>query len=94
MGRMSELQIEQGERCETALNILIAAGVLARCPMHEECTFIENDDVTAAYKLAMHQWGHGEHREFESARKLTDKIKEVWDEHGVWDCQHPAHGPD
>lgn len=90
MGGMSEKQIEDQQRASLALDILCHAGTLARCEYHEECSFIASGDVEAAYKLANHQFSHGEHQAFGDRRTMTDAIKAVFDEHGVYECQYCA----
>lgn len=90
MGYHSELQIEQQAKHESALDILVAAGTLARCPYHEECSFIDSDDVEAAYRRANFEYSRGEHQQFATRREMTDAIKAVFDEHGVFECQYCA----
>lgn len=85
---MSEKAIQEQQNYHAALDILCEAGTLAKCPYHEHCSYVKSGDIRAAYMLANNQYSHGEHREFESRRAMTDAMKTVFEEHGVYECQH------
>lgn len=51
MGWASEQDIEQWERRDAALDIVIRAGVIKRCPVHDDSTYLGDYDVEPAYKL-------------------------------------------
>lgn len=78
MSRAKEALEEQEEKREVAIQIAIAAGVLQQCKYHDDCIFEGNEEIEIAYKLANHQFSHGEHvNVFKNRREMTDIIKEV-----------------
>jgi hypothetical protein len=86
MGVAKNQQIEDEALHGQATDILVRAGVLKRCPVHEEITFYVSTDATPAYKLANSELT--KQRADTAARKqMMDAIKAVNDEHGTDKCQ-------
>jgi len=68
---------------DTALEILFEAGVLRRCPIHEDSILSGSADIEAAYKLANYLFTKGSEEWglphiFQDRREMTDTIKEVY----------------
>ena len=73
------------DKRETAMSLLLQAGALTHCPIHDEIIDGEKD-VEGAYKLAMSRWAQKKHPEFENAREFTDYIKEIYEEYELGEC--------
>jgi len=76
----------QGQR-DIAVEILIKAGVLARCPIHEDIIIAGGADIEDAYKLGNYLFTNGKdewelQHVFQNPREMTDRIKEMFEYHG------------
>lgn len=70
-----------------ALGIVIEAGVLKQCKEHNGSYFRGNEGIEKAYKLGNAKFTAGELKgTFESRREMTDKIKDVIDQHNFGMC--------
>jgi hypothetical protein len=72
---------------EAALGILLQAGALNVCAVHEDTVIEGSGDVEAAYKLGNFKFTAGELEGiFESRREMTDRIKQVYEENADGEC--------
>ena len=85
--------IEKHERkCETAIQIALATGVLKECEYHERCFFKGNEELKKAYVMANNQYSQGEHvHEFKDRKEMTDIIREVVDKYSAEKCSSCGH---
>ncbi len=87
MGYAKNCQIEHDQKRANALDLAIDAGVLKSCPYHTGCTYLSENEIESAYKLADSKWSSGEISSFfETSREMIDLIKEVVEEHGDYYC--------
>ena len=61
---------------ETAMTILVEAGVCNRCYAHPEIVSDILGDPEPAYRLANRRWDGNLEEMFSSRREMTDRIKE------------------
>ncbi len=83
MSLTKRMMEEQQEKCETAKDVAVRAGVLERCEVCDEVTNAYAEDTETAYKLANTLISRGDPlvEAFNGDRReLTDLIKEVVDE--------------
>jgi hypothetical protein len=72
---------------ESALSILLQAGVLNLCAVHEDTVIEGSGDIEAAYKLGNSKFTAAElDGIFESRREMTDYIKLVYEENADGEC--------
>ena len=78
---------------DIALEILFEAGVLKRCPIHEDSILAGGADIEDAYKLGNYFYSNGTEEWdlqhiFRDRREMTDSIKEVfkWQYGGADEC--------
>jgi hypothetical protein len=72
---------------ETALGILLQAGVLNVCAIHEDTVIEGSGDLEAAYKLGNVKFKAGELQGiFDSRREMTDCIQLVYEENADGEC--------
>jgi hypothetical protein len=69
---------------DIALEILFEAGVLRRCPIHEDSILASGADIVDAYKLGNYLFKHGKdewdlQHVFLNPREMTGTIKEVYE---------------
>lgn len=88
MGKANELSIQEQEKWFDALNIAIQAGVIKRCSIHEDSTFLGNNDIEQAYKLGSSRFKKGELNLFKHQHEVTDTIKSVVEEHTLEECPY------
>jgi hypothetical protein len=80
MGYAKEMMELVEEQWDVATDIAVGAGVLKRCPIHEEVYDLLGGDNQPAYKLGNYKFSAGEFgRVFSDRREMTDTIKEVID---------------
>lgn len=78
MGIAKRMMEEHEAKRSAAIRIALAAGVLQQCEYHDDCIFEGDEEIESAYKLANHQFSHGEHVDvFKDRKEMTDIIKEV-----------------
>ena len=72
---------------EVALGILLQAGVLNVCAVHEDTVIEGSGDIEAAYKLGNSKFTAGELAGvFETRKEMTDYIKLVYEENAEGEC--------
>lgn len=76
----------EGQR-DIAVEILIKAGVLVRCPIHEDIILSGGADIADAYRLANYLFSNGKdewelQHDFRDRLEMTDTIKEMYEWHG------------
>jgi hypothetical protein len=72
---------------ETALGILLQAGVLNVCAVHTDTPIEGSGNLEAAYRLGNYKFTAGElDGIFENRREMTDYIKMVYEENADGEC--------
>src|SRR5258706_4812944 len=85
MGGAKQKQIEDLDLHAHATSILVKAGTLERCEMHEECTYLGSDDPKPAYAIAQAEMNRNGATPAER-KEMLDMIKSVHDEHALSEC--------
>lgn len=79
---------EQERKFRYALELAIESGVLINCPYHEGFIYLGNEQIESAYKLANSKWTSGKINpdHFETRKEMTNCIKTVVSEYGLYSC--------
>ena len=96
MGEAKRLQEKEEAKQQIALQMAIEAGVIARCPVHDDFTFKGSKDIQEAYKLGNAKFNKSELKElFKTRREMTDLIKDVVEDNIFPDeCYYCSNLPD
>jgi len=77
------MEEEIEEQRDIAVEILIKAGVLKRCPIHEDIILAGSADIENAYRLANSLYTKGELAHvFHDRSEMTDIIKDMFNYYG------------
>ena len=89
MGGAKRALEEADQRLQIGIEIGICAGVLERCPLHEECYWETREDKTEAYKVASAMMRDGDPIVDGADRQdVLDGVKAAIAEAGIDGCAH------